>query len=135
MMKKSGILNPQLSRVIAEMGHTDLLVIADAGLPLPMGVERVDLSLVPGVPGFIQTLEVILSELAIEGATLAGEIRTGSPNELERALTLVGLEPQFVPHTEFKAITHRARAIVRTGECTPYCNIILQAGVHDAFRR
>jgi D-ribose pyranase len=134
-MKKSGILNPQLSRLLAEMGHTDLLVIADAGLPLPLGVERIDLSLVPGVPGFVQTLEVILEELAIEGATLAGEIRTNSPAELERTLKLVALEPQFVSHAEFKAVTHRARAIVRTGECTPYCNIILHAGVHDAFRR
>lgn len=134
-MKKSGILNPQLSKVLAEIGHTDLLVIADAGLPLPIGVERVDLSLVPGVPGFFQTLEAILAELAIEGATLAAEMHTHSPDELERVKTFIKLEPTFVPHAEFKAITRASRAIVRTGECTPYCNIILHAGVHDAFRR
>lgn len=133
-MKKTVVLNPHLSRLIAEMGHTDLLVVADAGLPLPLGVERIDLSLRPGVPGFIQTLETILEELDVEAATLASEIKTHSPDQLKRAKKLIHLEPQFVTHVQFKELTRRARAIVRTGECTPYCNIILQAGVHDDFK-
>jgi D-ribose pyranase len=134
-MKNTTILNPQLSRVIAEMGHTDLLVIADAGLPLPIGVERIDLSLKPGVPGFIETLETVLSELVIEGATVAEEMRSVSPDIHARIEKRVGLELAHLPHAQFKELTHKARAIVRTGECTPYCNIILQAGVHDDFKR
>ena len=43
-MKKNGILNPQLNRVISEMGHRDMLIIADAGLPIPKEVERIDLA-------------------------------------------------------------------------------------------
>jgi L-fucose mutarotase/ribose pyranase (RbsD/FucU family) len=34
-MKKSGVLHPGLSRLIAEMGHTDTRAISDAGLPIP----------------------------------------------------------------------------------------------------
>ena len=134
-MKKTTILNPQLSRVIAEMGHMDLLVIADAGLPLPMGLERIDLSLCPGVPGFFQTLETVLTELAIEGATVAEEMRSVSPDEHTRVEQRLGLELAHLPHVQFKELTRKARAIIRTGECTPYCNIILQAGVHDDFKR
>jgi D-ribose pyranase len=134
-MKNTTILNPQLSRVIAEMGHTDLLVIADAGLPLPIGVERIDLSLKPGIPGFIETLETVLSELAIEGATVAEEMRSVSPDEHARIQKRIGLELAHLPHVQFKELTRKARAVVRTGECTPYCNIILQAGVHDDFKR
>jgi D-ribose pyranase len=134
-MKNTTILNPQLSRVIAEMGHMDLPVIADAGLPLPMGVERIDLSLKPGVPGFIETLETVLTELAIEGATVAEEMRSFSPDEHARIEKRIGLELAHLPHVQFKELTRKARAVVRTGECTPYCNIILQAGVHDDFKR
>jgi D-ribose pyranase len=34
-----------------------------------------------------------------------------------------------IPHEEFKARTAAARAVVRTGEFTPYANVILIAGV------
>ncbi len=134
-VKKHGILNPHLAKVLAELGHTDLLVIADAGLPLPLGIERVDLSLVEGVPRFLQVLEAVLLEVDVEAITLASEIMLKSPNENARIRGLFTLEPTYVSHVDFKSITHRARAIVRTGECTPYCNIILQAGVHDGFKR
>ena len=35
---------------------------------------------------------------------------------------------EFVPHTELKARTHDCKAVIRTGETTPYANIILQSG-------
>ncbi len=62
-MKRSGILNPQLAQVVASMGHTELLCIADSGLPIPPEVLRIDLALAAGVPGFLQTLDAVLSEL------------------------------------------------------------------------
>ena len=49
-MKKSGILNAQLIRCIAELGHKDLFMIGDAGMPIPKGVEIVDLVVCGGVP-------------------------------------------------------------------------------------
>jgi D-ribose pyranase len=38
-MKKNGIINSELVRVIAEMGHKDGLTIADCGLPIPEEVR------------------------------------------------------------------------------------------------
>lgn len=49
-MKKSGILNAQLIRCIAELGHKDLFMIGDAGMPIPKGVEIVDLLYAEGFP-------------------------------------------------------------------------------------
>lgn len=43
-MKKHGILNRELAGIFATMGHTDQLVIADCGLPIPEGVKCIDLS-------------------------------------------------------------------------------------------
>lgn len=130
MRSNAGVLNGQLSRVISETGHTDRLVISDAGLPIPLTVERVDLAVRPGLPSFLDVLDTVLGELAVEGITLADEIRTVSPGTLGEILArFPSLTPKFVPHVEFKAETTAARAIVRSAEFTPYANIILTAGV------
>ncbi len=129
-MKKQGILNPQLSRVIAELGHTDALVIADAGLPIPAGVERIDLALVGGIPSFMDVLDAVLNEMQVERATIAREMQTKSPQlYVQIGSTMKTCPLSEVPHEEFKLLTAKARAIVRTGEFTPYANIILYGGV------
>jgi D-ribose pyranase len=84
-MKKYGHLNRDVSRVLARMGHTDSLVIADCGLPVPDGVECIDLS-------------------------------------HER------VQVDFVTHETLKDLTRRARAVIRTGEATPYANVLLYSG-------
>ena len=130
-MRSNGtILNGQLSRIISETGHTDGLVISDAGLPVPLGMERVDLALREGVPAFLDVLDAVVGELAVEAITLAEEIRASSSQMLDEiAARLPGIETRFVPHTEFKRLTCQARAVVRSGEFTPYANVLLQAGV------
>ena len=69
-MKKTGILNSDISRVLSYMGHTDRICIGDCGLPIPDEVERIDLALEFGVPGFVQTLEVVARDMKIEKITL-----------------------------------------------------------------
>jgi len=129
-MKKNGILNPQLNRVISEMGHRDILIIADAGLPIPKEVERVDLTLKNGIPSFTEVLRAVLSELEVEEAYVAKEIKEKNPQTLNLVSSLIGMgEVKFITHEELKELSKQARAIVRTGECSPYANIILISGV------
>ena len=129
MMKKNGILNAPLSRVIAELGHTDYIVIADCGLPIPPGVERIDLALKPGLPAFLDTLELVLADMQVERAVFANEISQHNP-VIEHAATsmLDGKPIGHVPHAEFKQLSRGARAVVRTGEASPYANVILYSG-------
>jgi D-ribose pyranase len=132
MRRNQGTLNGQLARVISELGHTDRLVVTDAGLPVPAGVERVDLAVRENLPRFLDLLDVVLAEVAVEGALLSEEIGRVSPEmlgEIERRLAAVGVTPSFVPHTQFKQETAGARAAVRSGEFTPYANVLLTAGV------
>jgi len=130
MRKTSTTINPALSRVISETGHTDLIVVTDAGLPIPPGSERIDLAYRPGSPAFFDVLDTVLAEMVVEGATVSAEVADQSPEVLaglrER---LPGIEIELVPHIEFKKQTHAARAFVRSGEFTPYANVILHAGV------
>jgi D-ribose pyranase len=129
-MKKSKLLNSALSELIATMGHGDMLVIGDAGLPVPPGTPRIDLAVTRGVPAFASVLDAVLSELQVESAVLAGELEQGNPAlfaQMKDTLAPATVETQ--PHEAFKALCAGARAVVRTGEFTPYCNVILRAGV------
>ncbi|MBI2619833.1 MAG: D-ribose pyranase [Ignavibacteriales bacterium] len=134
-MKKNGTLNAQLSRIIAQMGHGDRLVICDSGLPIPRGSEIVDLALTKGIPGFIDTLKVVLEELQVEAAVVATELATANKvnhRALRQALESAGVtNVKDVPHDEFKAMTSGGGniAFVRTGEATPYANVLLIGGV------
>lgn len=135
-MKKNGLLNPDLCRVIAGLGHGDLLVIADAGLPVPSSCERIDLSVVPGLPRFIDVLAPIVSELDVERAIIASELSEQNPQvfaELKRLLASVPIET--VSHEAFKRKTADAHAVVRTGEVTSFANVILIGGVSSVFRK
>jgi D-ribose pyranase len=129
-MKRGGVLHPELARVIASMGHTDLLCVADAGLPIPPGVERIDLAFARGRPAFLEVVTAIVGELVVEGYTLAEESRTHCPELIDAlAQALPEAEVTWVPHEELKRLSHTARAIVRTGEFTPYANVLLRSGV------
>jgi D-ribose pyranase len=132
-MKKTPLLNVALSRLIASLGHGDMVVIGDAGLPVPPGVELIDLALTHGIPDFVSTLKVVLSEMQVESHALAKEIFDKQPTALT-ALAALNAEGalgrrDLLSHEQFKVLSRQARAVVRTGECQPYCNIVLVAGV------
>jgi len=116
--------------VIATLGHLDMLVVADAGLPIPGETRRIDLALTKGVPGAVQTLKVVLDEMQVEKVILAEEVKDRNPRFLAEVRELLRNVPvEFVPHVEFKTRTASARAVVRTGEFSPYANVILVSGV------
>ena len=129
-MKKIGILNQPISSVIAGLGHTDTVVIADAGLPIPPETQRIDLALTEGIPSFLDTLRVVLTEMEVERAIIAEEMLDSSPQVYEAIKEMLGDVPiETVTHLIFKEQTRSARAVIRTGEFTPYANVILTAGV------
>ena len=128
MLKSVPILNPRLLALLAGAGHTDLIVIADAGLPRPRDVEVIDLSLVPGVPSFLQVLDAVRAVLQFERVMLARETRD-QPLMRELGPRLEGIPIDEMSHEQFKERTRQALAIVRTGECSPYANLGLIAGV------
>lgn len=130
-MRKGNLFNSDIVRVLSKMGHTDQLTIGDAGLPIPDSSERIDLALVKGVPGFVETVKAIYSDMVVEKVILAEEIKENNPEVLCAMEELfAGVTIEYVSHEQFKKLTCSSKAVVRTGECTPYANIILQSGVN-----
>jgi D-ribose pyranase len=127
-MRASGLWHPRLAQVVAGLGHGELLVVADPGLPVPSTVEVVDLVWSRGEPAFSPVVRAIAGELVVEHATIASELADSVLlQELSAALGDVPLSR--VGHEELKEMTARARCVVRTGEDTPYANVVLRAGV------
>ncbi len=130
-MKKAGILNSDISRVLAYLGHTDRICIGDCGLPIPDCTERIDLALAFGEPTFMRTLKLVADDMKIEKIVLAEEIKTQNPQVLQQIEELFAdqnVEVEYVSHVQLKEQTMDCKAVIRTGEITPYANIILQAG-------
>lgn len=129
-MKKSNLINSEISYVISKMGHTESITICDSGLPIPSEIQRIDLALKRGLPTFLDTLDSVLEELQVEEIILASEIIEIS-NDLYKEIIkrFENIKITTVSHEEFKNLTKSSKAIVRTGEYTPYANVILKSGV------
>ena len=129
-MKKRGIINAQLAGLLAGLGHKDLFMVADGGMPVPKGVEIVDLALCGGVPTFRQVMDAVLDEVQVEGYTLAEEIVENNPELLSYIEEkLDGAESEMISNEQLKEESVGLKFVIRTGEFTPYPNIVLRAGV------
>lgn len=133
IMKKYGILNSSIAKVLSSMGHTDQIAIADCGLPIPDGTERIDLALSFGNPHFMDVLKTVSDDMKIEKVILAEEMKEKNPEILQELHQFFSefetdFIVEFVPHTYLKEMTKKCKAVIRTGETTPYANIILQSG-------
>lgn len=129
-MKKIGILNGEISAVVSRMGHKDLIAIGDCGLPIPDNTKRIDIALSKDIPSFIDTLKNVLLELQVEEVILAAETEENNPKifkEIKKQIKNVKFT--FISHEELKIMLNDCKAVIRTGEQTPYANIILRSGV------
>jgi D-ribose pyranase len=125
-MKRSGILNSDLNAGLSRLGHGDLVVVADCGLPIPTGVPVVDLALVHGVPRFTDVLDALLGDAVFQECVAASEV-VGTTAEGWIASRFDDV--RHVDHEALKRMTAGAKLFVRTGEATPFANVVLVCGV------
>ncbi|WP_211748574.1 D-ribose pyranase [Paenibacillus sp. Marseille-Q4541] len=130
-MKKQGILNSHIAKILVDLGHTDQIVIADIGLPVPEGVPKIDLALKLGTPSFQEVVDIIAEDMEIEKVIMADEIKNGNA-ETHQYMNekFAASKIEFCDHEQFKRRTKEAKVIIRTGEAKPYANCILQSGVY-----
>ncbi|MCI9428629.1 MAG: D-ribose pyranase [Lachnospiraceae bacterium] len=129
-MKKAGMIHGELMKRIALLGHKDLFMIGDAGMPIPQGVEVIDLALCKGVPTFTQVLDAVLEESVVEYYYVAEEIVTANPGIYQYIQEkLPDVAHEKMPHDNLKEFSGKCKFAIRTGEYSPYPNVILRAGV------
>ena len=129
-MKKTGIINRDVSALVAQMGHYDALMISDAGFPIPRGVACVDLSLAPGRPTVDEVVAMVVQELEVERFHIADEAAGEFPNRAaDIGLLVPNAAAKSMPHSELKRLAAGARGVIRTGDFRSYANVMLISGV------
>ena len=132
-MKKTAVLNSHISQAISTLGHYDLLTINDAGMPIPNDDKRIDVAVTKGLPRFIDVLENVLTEVEIQKIYLAEEIKTHNSKQLKAIKQLINEHViiEFIPHSKMKEMLQSPlnKGNIRTGETTPFSNIILESNV------
>lgn len=127
-MYKIGILNSEISKVLSDLGHTDTIIIADCGLPVPDGVKKIDLALTFGHPSFEEVFNLVKAHMKIEQLIIANEMIKQN-SELYVKLLAENIDMVTESHEKLKMYSKDVKAIIRTGEATPYANAILSSGV------
>lgn len=137
-MRKGQLFNSNICQILSQMGHTDQIAIGDAGLPIPDSTLRIDLALTYGIPSFMQVFESLSQDMQIEKVILASEIIDKNPSMHTQILKLINkinkiqkncIDIIYLSHEQLKLETQQCKAVIRTGECSPFANIILQSGV------
>ena len=130
-MKKGRILNKKLNTAISDMGHGDILMICDAGFPIPNEEQRIDLAITQEVPGVIQVLELIISDFIYERTIVAEEQRLYNPEHFRCVCELCRMyEVETVPHADIIGkYRDKTKYFVRTGGLEPWGNIVLISGI------
>jgi D-ribose pyranase len=130
-VKKSRILNKYLNLAIADLGHTDYIIIADAGFPIPDDAKRIDLAIEKDKPGIIEILELVMSDLIYEECIVAEEQKSFNPPHFEKVTALCDrCAVTTMPHSRLiEEMASKAKYIVRTGAFEPWGNVILRSGV------
>jgi len=130
-MNRTRLLNSELCHAIASMGHGDLMIVCDAGFPIPSSAWRIDLAIVPDVPDLRTVLGAVAEALVVEKVAYADNLPTNNAPLLRTVRELFGeADHEMIPHQEvLTSMASRAKAIVRTGAFDPWGNILLYSGV------
>ncbi len=130
-MQRGKLLNNELSYAITSMGHGDLMIVCDAGFPIPSSAWRIDLALVPDVPDLETVLSAVAEAFIAEKVSYAAEMAENNPPllaKVQRIFADSNHEP--IPHAQILGeMAAKAKVIVRTGAFDPWGNILLYSGV------
>lgn len=131
------ILSPELLKVLAEMGHGDEIVLADANFPAASNARR--LIRMDGV-AMPEVLEAVLQLMPLDSYTAepvafmkveAGDVPPVIWETYRSIIEGCGYDVRirYEERCDFYLQSRNAYAVVATGERSPYGNIVLKKGV------
>ena len=125
-MRETGTLNRDISDVLSTLGHTDEMIVCDAGFAIPQGVRTVDISLAKNKPTVLELLAELRDHFSVEKLVVANETRDVSPTRFQAIGEVFGDVPvETIPLADFKQRARGVKAVVRTGDFTAYSNVLL----------
>ena len=130
-MKRGTILNAELNHAIASMGHGEIMLVCDAGFPIPRSAWRIDLAVVQDIPDLATVLGAIAGDFVAEKVSYADTLPAHNAPLLDtvRRLFPEAEHAMITPEAVLGEMAAKAKVIVRTGAFDPWGNILLHSGV------
>ena len=131
-------MSPELLKVLAEMGHGDEIVLADAHFPGHSFNDRVlradGVKITTLLDGILPLFELdsyddpLVMMQAVKGDSLDPSVESSYRDEIQKHVSDAP-EVIRIGRFEFYDRAEKAAAVVMTGETAKYGNIILKKGV------
>ena len=133
-MKKFGIINRKLNDALSALGHGDICLITDAGYPLPYGTQpgtiSIDLAITEDLPTIPTILKLVNDEIIYEECYVAADQRDFNPELFKAVKSIVKrCSVEAVGHERIMEMGRKAKVIIRTGNFSPWGNIVLVSGI------
>ena len=135
-MKEVGIINREIAAAISKQGHTDLLMVVDAGFAIPNGVEVIDISLGENKPTVPEVLEELKKFFSVEKLIMANQTKNVSPTLFANISKSFGegVAVETMDHAIVKEMSKTVKTVIRTGDFTAYGNVILVSGAGNRWK-
>ncbi len=135
-MKEVGIVNREIAAAISIQGHGDLLMVVDAGFPIPLGVEVIDISLAENKPMVMEVLAELNKFFSVEKLIMAKQTKDVNPSLFRNMSVAFGdnIEVEIIDHTELKKLSKEVKTVIRTGDFTAYANILIVSGAGKRWK-
>jgi len=135
-MRPNRILHPELAKALAECGHTDIILVTDAGFPIPKDANRIDLGYYSGQADVLDILRMLREEIFVEEISFAREVKTHHPDlykNIQEIYTGSGAVFKGTSHEDLvENIAPKAKVIIRSGSLNAWANFALLAST-DPF--
>ena len=129
-MRETGIVNRDICDVLSTLGHTDELIVCDAGFAIPLGVRTVDISLAENKPTVPEVLAELKKHFSVEKLVISEDTKRVVPTRFKELAGAFGeaVVVETISQTEMRARARTVKAIIRTGDFTAYSNVLLVSG-------
>jgi D-ribose pyranase len=126
-MRETGIVNRDICDILSTLGHTDEVIVCDAGFAIPLGVRTIDISLAENVPTVPQVLAELRKHFSVEKLVISEETKKVSPTRYKEFVKAFGkgMAVELISQNEIRARARTVKAVIRTGDFTAYSNIVL----------
>lgn len=135
-MQPNKILNAKLAGSLATLGHSDVVLVTDAGFPIPKDANIVDLGLTAGTVDVLEILRTLRQHMFVEEVRFAPEVKTEYPKLYKQVQEIyTGSGASFIPAPHEELIdtwAPKAKLVIRSGSLTAWANFALVAST-DPF--
>ena len=129
-MRETGIVNREICDILSTLGHTDEVIVCDAGFAIPTGVRTIDVSLAENKPTVPDVLAELKKHFSVERLIISEETQKVVPSRFKELAKSFGkgVAVEIITQSEIRARARTVKAVIRTGDFTAYSNILLVSG-------